>query len=63
LRGKLLIKASLPETIILRFKSTLIGSDERVKSTTREHLKYVIKMATTRVEKLSLHLEADLFKD
>jgi hypothetical protein len=69
LRGKLLIKASLPETIILRFKSTLIGNDEKVKSTTREwiltgdHLKYVLKMATTRVEKLSLHLEADLFKD
>lgn len=68
LRGMFLAKDTPAETIALRFQSVLIGNDERVKSTSREwslsdnHLKYVMKMATSRVEELSLHLEANLFK-
>jgi hypothetical protein len=68
LRGEFLSKETLAETIALRFQSELIGNDERVKSTSREwslngnHLKYFMKMATSRVEELSLHLEANLFK-
>jgi hypothetical protein len=68
LRGMFLTKETPAETIALRFQSVLIGNDERVKSTSREwslsgnHLKYVMKMATSRVEQSSLHLEANLFK-
>ena len=68
LQGKILTKETPAETVILRFQSELIGNDERVKSTSRvwslsrNHLKYVMKMATSRVEELSLHLEANLFK-
>jgi hypothetical protein len=68
LRGKLFMKESHPEMMVLAFQSKIIGNDKRVKSTSREwtltqnHLKYFMKMATSRVEELSLHLEANLFK-
>jgi hypothetical protein len=68
LQGKLLVKQSLPGTIGLQFESKLIGNDERVKAAIREwtlsgnQLKYVMKMSTSRVDELSLHLEANLFK-
>ena len=68
LRGIFLTKDTPAETITLHLQSVHIGNDERVKSTSREwslsdnHLKYVMKMATSRVEEFSLHLEANLFK-
>jgi hypothetical protein len=68
LRGMFLTKETPDETITLRFQSELIGNDERVKSTSREwvltgnRLRYIMKMATSRVEELSLHLEANLIK-
>jgi hypothetical protein len=68
LRGHFLAEESLPEELSLRFKSELIGNDERVRSTVREwsltgdHFKYVMEMATSEVGEPTLHLETNLFK-
>lgn len=68
LRGTSLINESYPGLISLQFQSQHVGNDERVGRTSREwfltdnHLSYIMKMTTTRVEALTLHLEASLFR-
>jgi hypothetical protein len=68
LRGEFLVQESRPDSVTLRFQSEFIGNDERVRSSSRDwrltgdHFSYMMKMATTKVEEPTRHLEANLVK-